>query len=93
MKRIAFGPLSLMPAQFWKLTLVEFNELVEGYKFRNRLEWERTAQLGAWVMQPHSKQALTIEKLIGKRDGDKVKITPSKEVQKEQLEGLFNELE
>jgi hypothetical protein len=78
-----------MPQQFWKLTLAEFNELVEGYKLRNKMEWERTAQLAVWIMQPHVKEKMSVDKLIKLKD-DKPKI--SEEKQKERLDGLFNEL-
>lgn len=78
-----------MPVQFWELTLAEFNDLLEGYKFRNKLEWERTAQLGVWSMQPHVKEKLTVDKLINLKVDEKKKNIPSKEKQKETLNALF----
>jgi hypothetical protein len=63
-----------MPEQFWKLTLIEFIDLVEGYKWRNERQWERTAQLAVWTSQKLRKN-VTAKKLIGK-EAKKKKTTP-----------------
>lgn len=75
MKRIAYGPLNLMPEQFWSLTYKEFLELVEGYKYRNELEWRKIAQLASWIMAPHLKRPISADKLLGK-DKKKKRTTP-----------------
>lgn len=54
-----------MPDQFWCLTLTEFLDLIEGYKWRNEREWERTAQLAVWTSQKLRKTT-TAKKLLGK---------------------------
>ena len=63
-----------MPDQFWSLTLTEFLDLIEGYKWRNEREWERTAQLAVWTSQKLKKN-VTAKKLIGK-ESKKKKTTP-----------------
>lgn len=64
MKRLAFGPLNLMPQQFWELTLTEFKDLIEGYKWRDKREWEKIAQLAVWTSQK-LKKGTTAKKLLG----------------------------
>ena len=54
-----------MPQQFWGLTFKEFEELYEGYKWRNKREWEQNAQLAAWIISPHTKKPVTAKKLLG----------------------------
>jgi hypothetical protein len=74
LKRLAFGPLNLMPQQFWGLTLAEFNDLIEGYKWRNRREWEKFAQLAVWTSQKLRKNT-TAKKLLGTDKSEKKKTT------------------
>ena len=64
LKRLAFGPLNLMPQEFWGLTQAEFKDLIEGYKWRNRREWEKIAQLAVWTSQK-LKKGTTAKKLLG----------------------------
>lgn len=70
LKRIAFGPLNLMPQQFWELTLKDFNDLVDGYKWRDKREWEKVAQLAVWTSQK-LKKGTTAKKLLGSEQGRK----------------------
>lgn len=69
MQKIGYGALNLQPDEFWSLTFAEFNLMIEGYKWREEREWERTAQLAAWIMSPHTKKRITANKLLGKEDG------------------------
>ncbi len=77
-----------MPEQFWSLTLTEFLDLIEGYKWRNEREWERTAQLAVWTSQKLRKNT-TARKLLGK-EAKKKKTTP--EETKSVLLDLTNQL-
>lgn len=90
LKKIAFGQLNLKPAEFWTLTLSEFNDLVRGYDWRQELEWQRVAQLAAWVMSPHLKRPIGADKLFKRK-----KSTPkavSLEEKRRELEELEAEL-
>lgn len=49
MIRMAVGPLGLTHEQFWRLTPAEYEDLVEGYKMKEREKWDREA----WVMAQH----------------------------------------
>lgn len=63
----ATGLLGLMPWQFWELTPREFENMSEGYRIRNDIEWQRTAQLASWIMSAQlGKKAPTADKLLGK---------------------------
>lgn len=75
LKRTAFGPLALMPQQFWEMTPGELKEVIEGYQLRNELEWRKIAQLAAWIVSPHLKKPVTADKLLGKNKQQK-KTTP-----------------
>lgn len=70
-----------MPEQFWKLTLTEFNDLYEGYKWREEREWEKYAQLAVWTSQT-LKKGTTAKKLLG---FDKQKKKTNKEETKAML--------
>jgi hypothetical protein len=76
-----------MPEQFWKLTLTEFMDLIEGYKWRNEREWEKVAQLAVWTSQKLKKN-MTAKKLLG--TNYKKKKTTQVET-REVLEGLTAE--
>jgi hypothetical protein len=53
-----------MPVQFWELTLTELLDLYEGYKWRDKREWEKFAQLAVWTSQKLKKNT-TAAKLLG----------------------------
>lgn len=63
-----------MPEQFWALTLTEFLDLIEGYKWRSERDWERIAQLAVWTSQKLRKN-VTAKRLLGK-EAKKKKTTP-----------------
>lgn len=86
---MAFGPLNLKPHEFWELTMGEFEELLEGYRYRERREWEKTAQLAAWIMSPHMKRRISGQDLL-KKDGQQKKTTP--EETKEVMDDLISRL-
>lgn len=54
-----------MPREFWTLTLTEFNDLLDGYKWRDEMEWQRVAQLAIWTSQK-LKDNTTADDLMGK---------------------------
>ena len=86
MKRYAYGPLKLMPDQFWELTYGEFLELVDGYRYRDEIEWRKLAQLASWTIAPHLKKPISANKLLGK-DQKKKKTTAEETAQ------VMNDLE
>jgi hypothetical protein len=63
----AFGYLDLKPEQFWDTTPRDFRNMMDGFKLRQDIEWQRTAQLASWVMSPHSgKKTPSADKLLGR---------------------------
>lgn len=75
LKRVALGPLGLMPQQFWEMTPGELKDMVEGFKLRDELEWRKIAQLAAWITSPHLKKPITADRLLGKNK-QKKRTTP-----------------
>jgi len=45
-----------MPAQFWDLTVADFNALVRGHRKRDENEWRRVRWLGALMANMSGKQ-------------------------------------
>ena len=62
----SLGELQLLPAQFWHLTPHEFRVLRDGFHRREDRAWEKIATLGLWILAPHTKQKLTVGKLLGR---------------------------
>lgn len=95
MMRYAYAYLDIKPADFWDLTLAEYNVMMEGYKIREYKEREKNAEHALWVMSPHvgKKGKLpTIEKLIGKHPEDKEEDKSDKPVTtKTDLEDIKNQ--
>ena len=65
---MAFGELALKPNEFWRLTMRELNELVEGFNSRA----ERELEIKAWEIASicnniWSKRRVTINKLLGRK--------------------------
>jgi hypothetical protein len=87
----ATGLFGLKPWQFWDLTPREFANMGEGYRMRNDIEWQRTAQLASWIMSAQlGKKAPTADKLLGK---DKRKERTNKVVSIEEKRKTLAELE
>lgn len=40
--------------------------LVEGHRYRDEQLWQRTAWMVAHLLQPYTKERLTVDKLLGK---------------------------
>jgi hypothetical protein len=63
----AFAYLQIHPTDFWHLTPREYRNMMNGYKKRQDVEWQRTAQLASWIMSAHiGKKAPTADSLLGK---------------------------
>lgn len=92
-KKLAYGPLGLKPAEFWELTMTELVEMAEAHSenLQNRQEadYYRTAWLAANLMNStgNYKQHLTPDKLLGKNKTDQAKL-----ITVEERERQFNEL-
>ncbi len=93
-KKLAFGPLRLKPAEFWALTMTELAEMAEAYAEHSRQKEEaayhRTAWLAANLMNAtgNYKQHITPEKLLGQK---KAAAQPLK-ITRAERERQFNEL-
>lgn len=66
-----------MPDQFWVLTPGELMDLaaakMKREKAKEEREIERLAQLAAWLLQPYTKQPLTVDDFIKKPSNIKSK--------------------
>lgn len=85
LKAIAFGPLNLSHDEFWELTWAEFDELIDGFKQREKLAWMKVAQLAVWTSQT-LKKGTTADKLISFLDG------PKKKTNAEETKKVINSL-
>lgn len=87
LKRIAFGPLSLHPDQFWQLTPTEFTDMVEGYKWRAEQAYKDRIEI-AWLTAHFQrlKRLPSLDKLLKDSSVDKPKI--SKEERERKLAEL-----
>lgn len=50
--------------------MAEFRDLIEGYKWRNRREWEKIAQHAVWTSN-RLRKGTTAKKLLGNAEGKK----------------------
>lgn len=66
--------------------------MVEGYNMREEREWERTAQLAAWLLSPHTKRKITADKLLGKDKQKRKTKKVTAEEKAETLESLESDL-
>lgn len=70
--KYAIAVLDIKPAEFWDLTLAEFNIAMESYMWKQEQEMEldmlKLARAAQWHMLPHVKvnDIPSIEKLLGK---------------------------
>lgn len=87
---MAFGPLSLKPWEFWRLTHAEFLDMLEGYKLKSEWEMERLAWHAANVMNVHLKRKVTIKQLLGK--DKKQQSMEDKRKQFEKLQSLLKKV-
>lgn len=62
---MAYGPLALLPEQFWALTYRQFWLLVDGCKERGERQKKRDAWLLANLLQPYSKEQLRPGMFLG----------------------------
>lgn len=77
-----------MPVQFWGLTLGEFKDLIEGYKWRDKQEWYKFAQLAVWTSEKLRK-GTTARKLLG---NDRQKKKTTAEESKKEVNGLIERM-
>ena len=50
MTLLALGPLRLSHEDLWRLTWGEMDDLIFAWRYREYLEAQKRAQLGAWIM-------------------------------------------
>lgn len=73
-KQIAYGPLNLDPESLGKLTHGEFLDLYEGFRWREKRQWEQMAQLTSWITAPHVKKPID-PKVLLQSEKDKKRTT------------------
>jgi hypothetical protein len=86
----SFGYLNLKPSEFWDTTPREYQNMMNGFKLREDVEWRKIAQQATWVMSPHlGKKTPTPDKLLGKES----KVANRKVVSIEEKRSVLGELE
>lgn len=66
-KKNAYGPLNLKPDEFYTLTISEFFDLLEGYRWRDERHRADLANLAYWIVAgQRQKKAPTPNQLLGK---------------------------
>jgi len=68
--------LDLKPAEFWSLTLIEFDLYCEGRQLKQRGEIELVAWQCANFMNCFTKKKITVNKLLGKATREKTESKP-----------------
>lgn len=66
---MALGPLRLRPEEYGRKTLAELVDMIDGWIWRDELEWERTAWATAHVINISGKSVkrdVTVRKLLGR---------------------------
>lgn len=69
MKRTAVGLLGLTLDQFWRITPVDYSDLLGGYNLRHDVEMQMLAWQTALLINVHSKRKIKPAQLLGKRSG------------------------
>ncbi|MED4586674.1 hypothetical protein P9578_28365 [Brevibacillus choshinensis] len=73
-KKYAYGALNLKPDEFYSLTVTEFFELLEGYRWRNEKSQMDLANLAYWIVAgQRQKKAPTPNQLLGKESPQNTK--------------------
>lgn len=73
LKNVAFGALRLKPSEFWELTLVEVQELIEAVTKEEvrfwEMEYEKTAWLASNLMNVSGnlKKPMDVDTLLGRK--------------------------
>lgn len=62
--------------------MIEYRLMIEGYNLREEREWERTAQLAAWIIQPHVKKRITADQLFRRKESEPEEQVPTYEESK-----------
>ena len=66
-KKYAYGALNLKPEEFYSLTIIEFFEQLEGYRWRNEKSQMDMANLAYWIVAgQRQKKVPTPNQLLGK---------------------------
>lgn len=69
--KYAIAILNIKPAEFWDLTLAEFNVAMEAYEWKVYQERVRNAEHALWTLLPHVKEIPSIKDLVGLAPGEK----------------------
>ena len=88
--KYAIAILDIKPAEFWELTLAEFNVAMEAYEWKEYQESMKRAQHAQWVMGPHVKShhIPSIEQMVGESPEAKEEKENKKATTKDDLEKM-----
>lgn len=82
--KYAVAILNIKPAEFWELTLAEFNVMMDSYEWRTRQERIRNAEHALWSMLPHVKadKMPSIEQMLGEdKEGKEKEVTTENDLE------------
>lgn len=90
MMKYAIAILNIKPAEFWELTLAEFNVAMEAYQWKQYQERTVNAEHALWTMLPHVKadKLPSIEDMVGPAPGEEEKEEEKKATTKDDLEAM-----
>lgn len=73
--KYAVAILNIKPAEFWELTLAEFNVIMNSYEWKIRQERIRNAEQAQWYMLPRVKadNIPSIKQMLGESEEEKEK--------------------
>ena len=89
--KYAIAILNIKPAEFWELTLAEFNVSMESYEWKIYQERKINAEHALWTVMPHVKadKLPSIEDMVGPAPGEKEKEEEEQKVTtKDDLEAM-----
>lgn len=89
--KYAIAILNIKPAEFWELTLAEFNVAMDAHVWKEYQESTKRAQLAQWIIGPHmdAKKIPSIEQMVGENPEDKKEREENKQVTtKDDLEAM-----
>lgn len=90
MMKYAIAILNIKPAEFWELTLAEFNVAMESYEWKVYQERKINAEHALWTIMPHAKadKLPSIEDMVGPAPGEEKEEKEKEVTTKDDLEAM-----
>ena len=90
--KYAIAFLEIKPAEFWELTMAEFNVAMEAYELRVYRQRELNAEHALWTLLPHVKEVPSIKDLVGLAPGELEKKEEKKVTTQDDLEEMMKRM-